>query len=190
MARKALVVCNLNRTRSKYIAKRLQQYCDGHDIDAEVYSAGIAAPMLDGYTQVTKEMVDDADAIFTMDYHTTNELMKKYIMNDRKGLLSRATERRNMGKLHNLRIPDIFIPEEADPGVLTRTRADEMRDAYLSGLDDMESSVYVERMSRADIERAVFGTVPEEQKNILVPSDVLKKTIDFRIERIAEVLRD
>ncbi len=194
--KKVLVLCNMNRTRSPYITNRLQDYCDEHDVDAYVMSAGIAAPPLDGYTQVTKELVDDADVIFTMDYHTTNEIIKKYIRCEGQGLLRRAMAYdsidTNMKKLHNLNIPDIFIPEDADSKALEKMRERPdyvMREKYLSGLDDLGSSAYVERMSVTDTEAAVFGDGDENMKNILVPISVLGKALDFRIEAIANFIK-
>lgn len=186
--KKVLVVCNLNSSRSQLIEDFLRgKY--GSEID--VNSAGIYVNRLredDPRTPLTVDMLDDTDPVLATESENFYRIRYDYLHNDER-----------IGKVHNLRIPDVFLTHPrafiSDPKIdydewfeITRNHPEfQALRKYVASLDPRQASDLVEALYIRD----QFSARQEKlaTSNLKYPNDLLFKALEYRFPKIDRIIR-
>ena len=170
-----LVVCNLNRSRSPFIAKEIKRYFDERGLSVDVKSAGVNVHNVnefDDRTPLERRLVYDADVILPTDYSVTN-LVISFMTNKGTNKFPGTTIR----KIHPLNIPDVFLPYGVDINPENMDHVDRLKRDYIEMLCPRCASQYVERLYQEDLESAFSTNQGESQR---YPHGLLRKAMEYR----------
>ena len=178
MVKKILVVCNLNRVRSPFIAKRLQEYYNDNDMDIDVSSAGVNVHHVrkhDDRQPLSKTLARNADVILPTDYSVTFKIIKMFSKESKYSGSKFGEARVIMEKIHPLRISDAFLPEGYDFDPDNMDRKDVLIREYINRLDPKEASDFVERLYQSELE----GFFKPQKESYRYPNGLLKRGLEY-----------
>jgi hypothetical protein len=187
------VVCGLNASRSQVIAEFLsKKYSDVPKID--IKSAGLDVDIFEGReddkrTLFTKQMAEEASLVFVSDHDKFYRVKYNLLKNDK----------RQIGKVHSLRIPDIFYSH---------------KNVYLTGNDGLTYEEHMQKIMEnpefSALRRYIFHIKPEDASALMealyikelysthrshklrqdkkYPFQLLQKTLEFRFPQMSELI--
>ncbi len=184
------VVCGINASRSQTIEQFLsERYVSSPQI--KIRSAGLDVDIMredDKRTLLTKEMAEEADIIFASDH-------------DKFHRISDILNNQSIGKLHLLRIPDVFhthrnayLPgkdnlsyEEYMQKIESEPEFKELL-KYVDELNPKESSALTEALYVKELYSAHLP--PNKRQDKKFPFQLLYKTLEFRFPEISELISE
>jgi len=186
--KKVYVVCAANMSRSQAIEEFLsRKYAENPEI--RIKSAGLDVNVLgdeDKRTRFTREMAEEADIIFTSDHDKFNRVRYHLLNNDEK----------NAGKLHLLRIPDVFHVHRNVIGpnanydqylrrIISEPDFDRLSE-YIGKLSLKGASALVEALYTRDLGYSLRTNSGKELKKY--PFELLYKALEFRFPWMNEII--
>ena len=192
MKKLVYIVCGLNASRSQVVEEFLKgKYSDASEI--EIKSAGLNVDILredDKRTPFTKELAEKASIIFVSDHDKFYRVRYNLLKNNK----------RHIGKIHLLRIPDVFhIHKNAHLGKDISEYIDYLNSInqqpefsalrkYVSHLTQKEASALMEALYIKELYSAHLP--PNMRQDKKYPFQLLYKTLEFRLPWISRLIEN
>jgi len=186
------IVCGLNSSRSQVIKEFLRERYKSHS-DIGIKSAGLDVCILredDKRTLFTEQMAREASLVLVSDHDKFYRVRYNLLKNDD----------RHIGKIHLLRIPDVFhthknaylmgngLSYEGHMQKIENNPEFKELIEYMGGLTPREASILTESLYTKELYTAHLP--PNMRQDKKYPFQLLYKTLEFRLPWISKLIKN